>query len=98
MEKKILGLLKVKRYLDFASKHNFEGLLVEGWNKGWYSEWCCLGEGIPFSFTETFDDFDIDLLSKYALKKGVRLIGHHETGGQIQNYENQMEEAFEMYR
>ncbi len=90
--------MKVKSYLDFASKHNFDGLLVEGWNKGWYSEWCCLGEGIPFSFTETFDDFDIDLLSKYALKKGVRLIGHHETGGQIQNYENQMEEAFEMYK
>ena len=88
---------KVMSYLDFASKHNFDGLLVEGWNKGWYSEWCCLGEGIPFSFTETFDDFDIDLLSDYGLKKGVRLIGHHETGGQIQNYENQMEEAFEMY-
>ena len=89
---------KVMSYLDFASKHNFDGLLVEGWNKGWYSEWCCLGEGIPFSFTETFDDFDIDLLSDYGLKKGVRLIGHHETGGQIQNYENQMEEAFEMYK
>ncbi len=88
---------KVMSYLDFASKHNFDGLLVEGWNKGWYSEWCCLGEGIPFSFTETFDDFDIDLLSDYGLKKGVRLIGHHETGGQIQNYENQIEEAFEMY-
>ena len=88
---------KVMSYLDFASKHNFDGLLVEGWNKGWYSEWCCLGEGIPFSFTETFDDFDIDLLSDYGQKKGVRLIGHHETGGQIQNYENQMEEAFEMY-
>ena len=88
---------KVMSYLDFASKHNFDGLLVEGWNKGWYPEWCCLGEGIPFSFTETFDDFDIGLLSKYGLKKGVKLIGHHETGGQIQNYENQMEEAFQMY-
>ena len=46
----------------FASKHNFDGLLVEGWNKGWYPEWCCRGDGIPFSFTETFDDFDIDFL------------------------------------
>ena len=88
---------KVKYYLDFASKHNFDGLLVEGWNKGWYPEWCCVGDGIPFSFTETFDDFDIDFLSKYGLKKNISLIGHHETGGQIQSYENQMEDAFKMY-
>ena len=88
---------KVKNYLDFASKHNFDGLLVEGWNKGWYPEWCCRGDGIPFSFTETFDDFDIDFLSNYGLERNISLIGHHETGGQIQSYENQMEDAFTMY-
>lgn len=88
---------KVRYYLDFASKHNFDGLLVEGWNKGWYPEWCCRGDGIPFSFTETFDDFDIDFLSKYGDKRNISLIGHHETGGQIQSYENQMEDAFKMY-
>ena len=88
---------KVKNYLDFASKHNFDGLLVEGWNKGWYPEWCCRGDGIPFSFTETFDDFDIDFLSTYGLERNISLIGHHETGGQIQSYENQMEDAFKMY-
>ena len=88
---------KVKNYLDFASKHNFDGLLVEGWNKGWYQEWCCRGDGIPFSFTETFDDFDIDFLSTYGLERNISLIGHHETGGQIQSYENQMEDAFKLY-
>ena len=88
---------KVKNYLDFASKHNFDGLLVEGWNKGWYPEWCCRGDGIPFSFTETFDDFDIDFLSTYGLERNISLIGHHETGGQIQSYENQMEDAFKLY-
>ena len=25
----------VKRYIDFASEHGFDGLLVEGWNIGW---------------------------------------------------------------
>jgi alpha-glucosidase len=25
----------VLRYIDFAAKHNFSGVLVEGWNKGW---------------------------------------------------------------
>ena len=26
---------KVKRYIDFASEHGFDGVLVEGWNEGW---------------------------------------------------------------
>ena len=30
---------KVKYYLDFASKNNFNGLLVEGWTKGWHPEY-----------------------------------------------------------
>ena len=88
---------KVKRYLDFASKHNFDGLLVEGWNKGWYPKWCCSGNGIPFSFTETVDDFDIESLANYGLQRNISLVGHHETGGQIQNYEDQLEDAFAMY-
>jgi hypothetical protein len=24
-----------KEYIDFASKHGFDGVLVEGWNQGW---------------------------------------------------------------
>ncbi len=88
---------KVKKYIDFASEHGFNGLLVEGWNKGWYPEWCCSGNGIPFSFTESLEDFDIELLSKYASNKNISIVGHHETGGQIQNYENQLEEAFKLY-
>ena len=88
---------KVKEYMDFASEHGFEGLLVEGWNKGWYPEWCCSGNGIPFSFTETVDDFDIEMLAEYGSKRNISLVGHHETGGQIQNYENQLEEAFKLY-
>ena len=88
---------KVKEYMDFASEHGFEGLLVEGWNKGWYPEWCCSGNGIPFSFTETVDDFDIEMLAEYGSKRNISLVGHHETGGQIQNYENQLEDAFKLY-
>ncbi len=88
---------KVKKYIDFASEHGFNGLLVEGWNKGWYPEWCCSGNGIPFSFTESLEDFDIELLSEYATNKNISIVGHHETGGQIQNYENQLEEAFKLY-
>ena len=38
-----------------------------------------------FSFTEAYPDFDIVALAAYAKKKGVRLVGHHETAGNIAN-------------
>jgi len=89
---------KVTKYIDFASEHEFDGLLVEGWNEGWHPGWCCSGNGNPFSFTKTQKDFNLPYLSEYALDKGIRIVGHHETGGQIQNYENQLDEAFSLYQ
>ena len=84
-----------KRYIDFAAKHRFRGVLVEGWNKGWDGIW--FGSGREFSFTEPYPDFDLEALSRYAKAKGVRLIGHHETGGNIAVYEAQLEDAFALY-
>ncbi len=84
-----------KRYIDFAAQNGFRGVLVEGWNKGWESDW---GHGgADFSFTEAYPDFDLPALSKYAQQKGVRLIGHHETGGNIAAYEKQMDAAYKLY-
>ncbi len=88
---------KVLKYMDFASKNGFEGLLVEGWNIGWHPDWCCKGEGEKFSFTETQPDFDINKIFNYGKERNIFLVGHHETGGQIENYENQLEEAFQFY-
>jgi len=88
---------KVLEYMDFASDNGFDGLLVEGWNKGWHPEWCCSGEGKKFSFTETQPDFDIEEIYNYGKNKNIFLVGHHETGGQIENYESQLEVAFEFY-
>lgn len=79
-----------KRYIDFAAKHGFSGVLVEGWNKGW-EDWH------SFSFTEPYPDFDIKEISDYAAQKAVNLIGHHETGGNVANYESQLEDAFDFY-
>ncbi len=84
-----------KRYLDFASKYGFDGVLVEGWNKGWDGDW--IANGDIFNFTEPYDDFDIDEVIRYGNEKGVRLIGHHETGGGIINYEKQMDDAYKFY-
>lgn len=81
-----------REYIDFAAQNGFDGVLVEGWNVGWNGDW--LGHGEHFNFTQATDDFDIDALADYAQNKGVRLIGHHETGGDIRNYERQLDAAF----
>ena len=85
-----------KRYIDFAAKHGFSGVLVEGWNYGWDSDWT--KEGDKFSFTKPYPDYDLFGLAKYAASKGVRLIGHHETGGATRNYEAQLDSAFALCR
>lgn len=84
-----------KRHIDFAAEHGFLGVLVEGWNTGWDGDWLANGE--IFSFTESHPDFDIEEVARYAAEKGVRLIGHHETGAAIINYEAQMEDAYALY-
>ncbi len=78
-----------KRYIDFAAANGFKGVLVEGWNKGWDGTW--FGNGWDFSFTQWYPDFDLPAVAAYAHSKGVELIGHHETGGNIANYEKQMD-------
>ena len=87
---------EAKRYIDFAARHGFDGVLVEGWNIGWDGDWFFNGE--VFSFTQAYPDFDIAAVSQYAIEKGVRLIGHHETSGNVTNYERQMNAAFELYQ
>ncbi|WP_088182468.1 glycoside hydrolase family 97 protein [Sphingobium sp. Z007] len=86
---------RAKQYIDFAAKHGFRGVLVEGWDKGWNGDW--FGHGDDFSFTQSTPDFDLPGLATYAKKKGVHLIGHHETGGNIANYEAQLDDAMKLY-
>lgn len=83
----------VKRYIDFAAKYNFDGVLVEGWNFGWDGKW--YQDGSDFRFYESVPAFDMDELSAYGAEKGVALIGHHETGGDVNNYLEQIEKAFQ---
>lgn len=85
----------VKAYIDFAAEHDIKGVLVEGWNYGWDGDW--VADGDKFSFTKPYTDFDIDEISKYAESKGVKLIGHNETGGSTINYERQLDSAYNFY-
>ncbi|MFM2206379.1 MAG: hypothetical protein RL213_354 [Bacteroidota bacterium] len=85
---------RAKRYIDFASRHGIEGVLVEGWNTGW-ERW---GKQDAFDFTTPSPDFDLPEVARYARMKGVELVGHHETGGDIIAYESRMDSAFALYR
>ena len=79
-----------KRHIDFAANNNIDAILFEGWNEGWDS-W---GGRQNFDFTKPYADFDIDEIMRYAKEKNIEVIGHHETGGNIINYEKQLEETY----
>ncbi|GJH41515.1 alpha-glucosidase [Capnocytophaga sp. HP1101] len=83
----------VKEYIDFAAKHGFDAVLVEGWNEGWEDNSAYEKEHI-YSFTKAYPDFDVQELHQYATAKGVKLIMHHETTSSVIDYERQLHEAF----
>lgn len=82
-----------KRYIDFAAANNIEAVMYEGWNEGW-ENW---GGNQSFDYTKPYADFDIKEIARYAKEKGVEIIGHHETGGNIYNYEKQLDNAYRWY-
>lgn len=83
----------VKRYIDFAGKYGFDGVLVEGWNTGWKS-WFGQWKEEIFDFAKPYPDYDIDEVVRYAREKGVRIIMHHETSSAVTSYERQMDVAY----
>ena len=85
-----------RQLIDFAAANGFRGVLVEGWNEGWDGDW--FANGWTFSFTKPYPDFDLEALSAYGLKKGVHLIGHHETSANIAHYEPQLPAALDLYQ
>ena len=85
----------VKKYIDFAAKHGFDQLLVEGWNVGW-EDWFGNQKDYVFYFVTPYPDFDIEQLNRYAHDKGIRLMMHHETSGSSRNYERHLEQAYQL--
>lgn len=84
-----------KKMIDFAAEHGFRGVLVEGWNPGWDGDW--FANGWNFDFRKAAPDFDLAQLGHYAKKRGVHLVGHHETACAVSHYERQMRDAFALY-
>ena len=84
-----------KEYIDAAVRLGINGLLIEGWNEGWEGDW--LENGINNQFTKPTPDFDLEEVARYAKKKNIEIVGHHETVGFIDNYEKQLETAYNYY-
>ena len=84
----------VKKYIDFAAKHGFEGVLVEGWNVGW-EDWFGNSKDYVFDFVTPYPDFDLLAIRNYAISQGVEMIMHHETSSSVRNYERHMDEAYQ---
>jgi len=83
----------VKRYIDFAAKNGFDGVLVEGWNAGW-EDWYGVQKENVFDFVTPYPDFDVKELHRYAAARHVKIIMHHETSASVTNYERQMDTAY----
>lgn len=87
----------VKEYIDFAAKHGFDGVLVEGWNVGW-EDWFGNSKDYVFDFVTPYPDFNVTEIRDYAKSKGVKMIMHHETSGAVRNYERHMDQAYQFMK
>ncbi len=85
----------VRKYIDFAARHGFDQVLVEGWNIGW-EDWFGHSKDYVFDFVTPYPDFDIKALNDYAHSKGVKLMMHHETSASVRNYERHLEAAYDL--
>lgn len=83
----------VCRYIDFAAKYGFDGVLVEGWNIGW-EDWFGHQKDYVFDFVTPYPDFDVEKIHDYAKAHGVKMIMHHETSASIRNYERHLDTAY----
>ncbi|MES2418763.1 MAG: glycoside hydrolase family 97 protein [Bacteroidota bacterium] len=83
----------VKKYIDFAAKNGFGGVLVEGWNVGW-EDWYGHSKDYVFDFVTPYPDFNMAEIRDYAKSKGVKMIMHHETSSSVRNYERHLDTAY----
>jgi len=86
-----------KRYIDFAAKHGFDGVLVEGWNVGW-EDWFGNWKEDVFDFVTPYPDYNLAEINAYAKSKGVKMIMHHETSGSVANYERHLDRAMNLMK
>lgn len=79
------------KYIDFASEHGIDEVLIEGWASGWGG---LFSDSSTISFTSSTPDFDLEIVQDYAKSKGVSIQAYHETSAGTINYLNQIDSAF----
>ena len=84
------------RYIDFAAANGMKSLLIEGWNVGWDGNW--FASGRDFDFAKPTPDFDMERVAAHAKRRGITIMGHHETGANICVYERQLGRALDYAR
>lgn len=87
----------MKHYIDFAAKHGFDAVLMEGWNIGW-EDWFGHEKDYVFDFVTPYPDFDVKAIHEYAASKGVKMIMHHETSASVRNYERHLDKAYQFMK
>jgi alpha-glucosidase len=87
----------VKKYIDFAALHGFDGVLAEGWNIGW-EDWFGNSKDNVFDFVTPYPDFNVQEIHKYAQSKGIKMIMHHETSSSVRNYERRLDAAYQFMK
>ena len=86
-----------KHYIDFAARHGFDAVLIEGWNIGW-EDWFGQWKEDVFDFVTPYPDFNVKELQQYAASKHVELIMHHETSASVTNYDRRLDDAFKFMK
>jgi alpha-glucosidase len=81
-----------KEYIDFAAKHGFDEVLIEGISAGFQGLFP--GDTVTTSFTESTADFNLNEVQAYAQSKGVSLQSYQETSASPNNYLIQVDSAF----
>ncbi|MDT0507459.1 glycoside hydrolase family 97 protein [Novosphingobium sp. MMS21-SN21R] len=88
---------RARQYIDWAAANGIPGVLFEGWNKGWDAPQWWLNGHSRFTQNEAATDFDMDAVAAHARARGVEIVGHHETGAQVQDYLRQLDPALDYY-
>ncbi len=83
-----------RKYIDFASKHGFDEVLIEGWASGWESLFP--KDSVTVSFTKSTSDFDLKEIQEYAQSKNISIQAYHETMANTKNYLAQIDSAFSL--
>ena len=88
----------VKNFIEFSSRNNIGGVLVEGWNTGW-ERWIGFEdrEGV-FDFVTPYPDYDLEEVVAFAKAKNVQIIMHHETSAATETYTKQQDTAFALMK